>query len=100
MTTWLTVADISATPAPAALAGSAGYARADRADVGGEVLGPAERVDVRGGQRQGRGVVLHHVDAAQERQDRQAGGMPGGAAGGQHVVGAGQVVTQRDRGVR
>src|ERR1700733_2597166 len=143
VTTWLTVADISATPDRANMptfracrccptctcishvhpermymsrhmymsacmhmrarrsgALSPRYPGADGSDVGGEVLGPAERVDVRGGLRQRRGVVLHHVDAAQERQDRQAGGMAGGAAGGAHGGGGGQVVAPRDPGGR
>ena len=42
-------------------------------------------------------VVLDDVDAAQERLHRQPAGVPGAAAGGQHVVGAGAVVAQRDR---
>ena len=45
-------------------------------------------------------VVLDQVDAAQERQHGQAAGVPRGPAGGQHVVGAGQVVAERHRRVR
>ena len=43
--------------------------------------------------------VVHDVDAAQEGLHRQPRGVAGAAAGGQHVVGAGRVVAQRDRGV-
>ena len=42
-------------------------------------------------------VVLDDVDAAQERLHRQPAGVPGAAAGGQHVVGAGAVVAQGHR---
>ena len=38
-------------------------------------------------------------DPAQEGLHRQAGGVPAAAAGGQHVVGAGAVVAERDRRV-
>ena len=44
--------------------------------------------------------VLDDVDAAQEGLHRQAAGVPGAAAGGQHVVGPGAVVAERDRRVR
>ena len=46
-----------------------------------------------------RGVV-DDVDAAQERLHGQARRVPRAAAGGQHVVGAGAVVAERDRAVR
>jgi hypothetical protein len=49
---------------------AAGHAGADGGDVGGQVLGPAERVDVRGSRGERRGRALHHVDTAQEGQDR------------------------------
>ena len=42
-------------------------------------------------------VVLDDVDAAQERLHRQAAGVPGASAGGQHVVGAGEVVAEGHR---
>ena len=42
-------------------------------------------------------VVLDHVHAAQERLHRQPGGVPGAAAGGQHVVRPGAVVAERHR---
>ena len=44
--------------------------------------------------------VVDDVDAAQERLHRQPAGVPGAAAGGQHVVGPGAVVAERDRRVR
>ena len=83
------------------LAVSGGTSRAKRARTaatcGGQVLGAAERGHVR--QRGGERVpaALHHVDQPQERQHGQAGGVPGRAAGGQHVVRARQVVAERDR---
>ncbi len=78
----------------------AGHAGTDRGDVGRQVLGTAERVDVRGGRGERGRRALHDVDAAQEGQHRQPAGVPGGAAGGQHVIRPGEVVAERHGGVR
>ena len=51
----------------------------------------------RGDLAQGGLVVVDDVDAAQERLHRQAAAVAGAAAGGQHVVGAGDVVAEADR---
>ena len=67
--------------------------------MGGQVLGAAEGVDPGGDVGQRVAVALDHVDDLEVGVDRQAAGVPGGAAGGQHVVGAGQVVAERDRAV-
>ena len=76
-----------------------GHPDPDGRDVSGEILGTAEGVHVRGDGAQRRLVTLNHVHDAQVRVDRQAAGVPAGAAGRQHVVGACQVVAQRDGGV-
>ena len=71
--------------------------RLDRRAVRGQVLRLGERHHVVGdvGERVPR--VVDDVDAAQEGLHGQAGGVAGAAAGGQHVVGAGRVVAERDR---
>ena len=49
---------------------------------------------------EGVAVALDDVDDLEVRVDRQAAGVPGGAARRQDVVGAGQVVAEGDRAVR
>jgi hypothetical protein len=67
--------------------------------VSSQILGSAKRVDVRRDRGERRCAVLHHMDAAQKGEHRQAGGMPGGTSGGQHVIGTGQVIAERHRRV-
>src|SRR5699024_8752851 len=64
--------------------------------VGGQALGVGERDHGGRDLLEGRLVVVHHVDTAQERLHAQPRGVPGGAGGGQDVVGAGRVVPERD----
>jgi len=64
-----------------------------------EVLGFGERDDGGSHLAQRGLVVADDVLLAQERAHRQAGGVAGAPAGGQHVVGAGAVVAQRNGGV-
>ncbi len=81
----------SVTPSPPAETGL------DRLAVRGQVLHVGQGDHVRGHVAQ-RGLgVLDEVHAAQEGLHGQAGGVPGAAAGGQHVVGAGAVVAERHR---
>ena len=74
--------------------------RLERGSVGGQVFGLGEGDDAVCRLGQGALVVVDDVDAAQERLHGQPAGVAGAAARGQHVVGAGEVVAERDRRVR
>ena len=65
----------------------------------GQALGAGQSVDVRGKLRRRLGGNLHGRDPATERAGAERAGEPTGAAGGQHVVGAGDVVAEGGRGV-
>ena len=71
-----------------------GEADLDRGAVSGQVLCAGQGDDVRRHLGQRRLVVIDDVDAAQERLHREPAGMARAAAGGQHVVGPGDVVAQ------
>ena len=66
----------------------------------GQILGLGERDDVARDVLQRGFVVVHDVNAAEERLHRQPAGVPCAARGGQHVVGARAVVTEADRRIR
>ena len=68
--------------------------------MAGQVLGLGERDHVVGDLGQRVAGVVDDVHRLEERAHRQARGVAGAAAGGQHVVGAGAVVAERDRRVR
>lgn len=68
--------------------------------MGGQVLGYREGVDAGGEGLEAFLVVFDDFDRLHEGVHAEACGEAGGAAGGQHVVGAGHVVAQRHRGVR
>src|SRR5690606_24804110 len=75
-------------------------ARQRGAAVRGQALGRRERGREPGERGGGAGRELLHREEAQEVQHGQAGERAGEAAGGEHVVGAGDVVAERDRAVR
>ena len=68
--------------------------------MAGQVLGLGQGDDVVGDLGQRLAGVVDDVHRLGERPHRQPRGVAGAAAGGQHVVGAGAVVAERDRRVR
>ena len=72
----------------------------DGGAVAGQVLGLGQRDDVVGDRGQRVAGVVDDVHRLGERAHREPAGVAGAAAGGQHVVGAGAVVAEADRGVR
>src|SRR4051794_4217774 len=72
----------------------------DGGAVAGEVLGLGQGDDVVGYLSEGVAGVVDDVDGLGERAHREPAAVAGAAGRGQHVVGAGAVVTETHRGVR